>query len=141
MARFVHRVTDSLPDAALQVLLSGFESKKPYSAIARDLSAIGFEVPERTIARRGLEWRAERRRKEALQALGRTELSVAWTLDELVTIIDGLDLDAGFQLRARRRVGKAVSEFLAGPDARQARALQAELLRFRLQSLVGLRGA
>lgn len=63
----VHKATDELPPEAWRVMTAGFRAKKTYRAIAFDLAAIGFEVPERTIGRRAVEWRAEEARREAVR--------------------------------------------------------------------------
>jgi hypothetical protein len=72
MARLTHKATDSLPEVARQIMLAGFRGKKTYAAIARELAAIGVNVPERTIARRRSDWEAEERRREALMILGQS---------------------------------------------------------------------
>jgi hypothetical protein len=45
-------------------MTAGFRSKLTYAAIAQQLTEIGEEVAERTIARRGAEWRFQQARHE-----------------------------------------------------------------------------
>ncbi len=65
MPRLTHKATDGLGAEAQRIMVCGFRERKTYRAIAKDLAAIGEEVPERTIARRAVEWRSEQARREA----------------------------------------------------------------------------
>jgi hypothetical protein len=65
MARLTHKATDHLSADALRLMTAGFRQRKTYRAIAADLAAIGVKVPERTIARRGVEWRTAQSRRDA----------------------------------------------------------------------------
>lgn len=65
MPRAIHKSTDSLPPGALRIMSAGFAGKLTVRAIAARLAEIGIKVPERTIARRGAEWRAEQARRQA----------------------------------------------------------------------------
>lgn len=63
--RLTHKATDVLSAEAHRIISAGFRGKSTYSAIAKQLAAIGVNVPERTIARRGVEWREEESRRRA----------------------------------------------------------------------------
>ncbi|MEN6601772.1 MAG: hypothetical protein ABFD86_05095 [Bryobacteraceae bacterium] len=65
MPRAIHKSTDQLPPEALRIMAAGFAAKLTVRAIAFRLAEIGLQVPERTIARRGEEWRAEQARRQA----------------------------------------------------------------------------
>jgi hypothetical protein len=65
MSRLVHTATDGLSAEAQRVMAAGFRARKTYRAIVRDLVEIGVKVPERTVARRGVEWRGAQARREA----------------------------------------------------------------------------
>ena len=132
-SRLVHRITDSLPNSAWQIMLAGFREKKTYRHIAIDLAKAGFHVAERTIARRSLELRAEQLRRELVRVVG-TEAATSDLLEEVVHLVEVLDVRPEWALRARRRVQKAVAEFFNNPSAEQARAVKLELARFRLES-------
>jgi len=131
-ARLVHKATDALPDAAWQVMISGFRGRKTYSQITKELLALGFRVPERTVARRAIDWRAEQLRREVMQAVG-TEATQADLLEEVVDLVQVLDVRPGWAIRARRRVQKAVTLFYNEPVPEQARQVKLELTRFCLE--------
>jgi hypothetical protein len=136
MGRLAHKITDGLPELAWQIMTAGFRERKTYRAISDELLAAGFQVPERTVARRAIEWRGEQRRSDMVATLGRAGvLAPSWTLAELIGILETLDLAPGYQLRSRRRVEKAVANFLANSNQDSVEALEKELLRFRLQSI------
>jgi hypothetical protein len=65
MSRAVHKSTDQLPPEAHRVMAAGFLQNLTVKAIAARLADIGLNVPERTIARRGAEWRAEQARVQS----------------------------------------------------------------------------
>ena len=64
MPRLAHKATDTLPPEAWAIMTAGFRAKKTYAAIARDLADIGLPVPERTIARRAIEFRRDQSRRD-----------------------------------------------------------------------------
>ena len=64
MPRLAHKATDTLPPDAWAVMIAGFRARKTYTAIARDLADIGQPVPERTIARRAIEFRRDQSRRD-----------------------------------------------------------------------------
>ena len=77
--RLTHRLTDSLPEPAQQVLWDGIKTRLPYRVITANLAALGFTVPERSISRLATGWRAEESRKHAVEELSRLGLaSSAW---------------------------------------------------------------
>lgn len=136
MGRLAHKITDGLPELAWQIMTVGFQQRKTYRAISDELAAARFQVPERTVARRALEWRAEQRRNDMLATLGGTgALSPSWTALEVIGILETLDVAQGYQLRSRRRVEKALAGFFANSNRDSLQALEKELLRFRLQSI------
>jgi hypothetical protein len=115
----------------------GFEARKRYSEIARELAALGFRVCERTVARRGREWLMERRRREALGLLGTAgSAQGAWRFDEMIALTEDLDLSPGWYHRASKAIHKMVADFLEHPTDESARTLQMELVRYRLSALV-----
>jgi len=70
MARLTHKATDELSAEAQRVMVAGFRAKLTYAEIGRQLREIGQEVAERTIGRRGMEWRtAEARRQTAVEQM------------------------------------------------------------------------
>jgi len=125
--RLVHKVTDALPPAAWDIIVSGFRHKKMYRQIAIELGRAGFHVSERTIARRAAEWR------DMLAVIG-TEAATTDLLQEVVHLVDVLDVGPDWALRARRRVQKAVAAFFDDPGSEQAHAIKLELARFRLEA-------
>jgi hypothetical protein len=131
--RLVHKVTDALPPAAWDIIVSGFRHKKMYRQIAIELGRAGFHVSERTIARRAAEWRAELVRRDMLAVIG-TEAATTDLLQEVVHLVDVLDVGPDWALRARRRVQKAVAAFFDDPGSEQAHAIKLELARFRLEA-------
>lgn len=135
--RLTHKATDTMPDFARLIMIAGFRDHKTYRAIAQELTAAGVNIAERTIARRRADWAAEEQRSIALMALGKAGLvHSSWTLEEFIDLIETLDLEPAYQLRARKRVQSALGEFLKNPSAQLVHALETELLRFRMQSLV-----
>ncbi len=132
--RLVHKATDGLPDSAWQVMFAGFRERKPYRSIVLELARLGFNVPERTVARRAIEWRAEQVRREAFKVAA-TEGARTNFLEEVVGILGALDLTPGFKVRGRRRVQRSVLSFLDDPSGANAQAIARELVRYRLESL------
>lgn len=64
--RLVHKATDGLSVEAQRILIGGFRAKWANKAIAREIfEATGERVAERTVARRGAEWRTEQSRRLA----------------------------------------------------------------------------
>lgn len=71
---FAHKATDSLSEAATQVMRRGFAAKKTSAVIARQIrEATGEVVNPRTVGRRAQEWRAAQQAiedsKEEIRAL------------------------------------------------------------------------
>jgi hypothetical protein len=54
-------------------------------------------------------------------------------------MLETLDLAPAWALRGRKRVQRALAEFLANPNSDSVHTLQTELLRFRLQTIVSQR--
>jgi hypothetical protein len=126
-----------LADTAWAILESGFKGHKTYAVIARDLAAAGFAVPERTVARRGQEWRAEQSRREVLAEMGKTGIVLpSWQFEELAGLIGELDCGEGCLLSTRRRILAATEKFLADSSRQSAHDLAGELLRFQLQGMI-----
>ncbi len=89
MPRLVHKATDSLSAEARRIMMAGFRAKSPYRAIARQIGEeTGEEVPERTVARRGKEWRGEQSRRRAareqMQALVDAMKAGEWSAAEMI---------------------------------------------------------
>lgn len=132
-----HRSTDSLPPEAWVIMLAGFKSRRTYAAIAQDLiQGLGIEVPERTIARRCLEWRNEQRRELMLRELARIGSAGLWSFSEIMAAIEHLDLRAGCVFRGRKAVRLAVTRFLEQPTQEKAHVLEVAVLRLALISLL-----
>lgn len=136
--RLTHKLTDALPETAWMVMFGGFKAKKKYSEIARDLAALGFQVSERSIARRAQEWRAEQHRRQVLGDMSAVGLLPRhqYEFQELVGVIENLDLGCGCLLRAVKTIRAAVKKFLRRPDAEGGRELENLLIRFQVQTLV-----
>jgi hypothetical protein len=135
-SRLSHKATDDLPANGWEIMYRGFETKKRYSVIAAELAAVGFKVPERTIARRAGEWRKERSRQELLADLARVGVALpGWDFEELLGLMTNIDLSPGCILRTRNRVQAAVSKVLTEPSRDSIHSLARELVRFQLQTL------
>lgn len=133
--RLVHRATDGLPESAWNLLVSGFRARKAYRAISQELAKLGFNVPERTVARRAADWRTEQFRREALRVAAIEAPRTDW-LEEVIGILEILDVRSGWMLRGKRRVQKAVLGFLDEASMENAQTVKRELLRFRLETVV-----
>ena len=126
--RLVHKATDGLGADALRAMTGGFREKKSYRAIARDLAEIGVKVPERTIARRAVEWRGEQSRRTAARE----------QVQDLVAAMKSENLSAAEMLQAL-----ATDALLADPQAWagqdpmrvQAQNLKAEELRLKREEV------
>lgn len=90
----MHKSTDALGEVAMRLMMAGFRGGKTYTAIARDLAEIGVEVPERTIARRGLEWRAEEARRQAARDQVKAIVAAAKHSPDASEILRALATDA-----------------------------------------------
>lgn len=131
--RRIHKSTDSLPDAARQILLAGFGSRRRYSQIALDLAALGFKVSAGVIARRAYEWRREQARRETLVVLRQVATAQGSLVDEPETAV--LDLGPFWRLRSRRAIQKCVSNYLDSPTVAAEREVMRRMVLYRLQVL------
>lgn len=128
MPRRVHKSTDDLAPEAVRVLTGGFRAGKTYAAIARDLAEIGIEVPERTIARRGAEWRQAQERREQTKTY----------VHDLVAAMKANDLTAAEMVEALSRqalMDDPEAFTSADPLKVQRLSLQAQELRIKAQDL------
>ena len=129
MPRLVHKATDNLSAEARRMMVAGFRSKMTYRAIARQIAGdTGEKVSERTVARRGNEWRAEQSRRRAareqMQALVDAMKKGEWSAAEM---IQALATDALMQNP------DALTN--ADPLRVQAQNLRAEELRLKREEL------
>lgn len=139
--RLVHKATDNLPPEAWSIMIEGFKNKRRYRLIAIALARAGFHICERTIARRGSEWRAEQLRREALK-IALTGAPHSGLLLEGVNITKVLDVRPGWMARGKRRVHRAYLEFIEEGSLEKAIQVDRELLRYHLEtSLSQMQGA
>jgi hypothetical protein len=87
--RLVHKATDGMGAEATRIMVGGFRTKLPYRAIARQIAEqTGEKVAERTVARRGVEWRSEQSRRQAareqMQALVDAMKEGNWSAAEMI---------------------------------------------------------
>ena len=128
MPRRSHKSTDDLAPEAVRVMTGGFRGNKTYAAIARDLAEIGIEVPERTIARRGAEWRMARERREQAKEY----------VHDLVAAMKASDLNAvemGEALMRQALMDDPEAFVDADPIKMQQTQLRAEELRLKQRDL------
>jgi hypothetical protein len=122
--RLVHKATDDLSPEAIRVMTEGFRLRKTYAAIAKDLDDIDEPVPERTIARRAVEWRREQARRQSARE----------QVQDLVSAMKSNDLSAAEMVQAL-----AMQALLDDPEAYaekdpirvQKQALTAEEIRLK----------
>lgn len=128
MSRRVHKATDELPDEALRVMTGGFRCGKTYAAIARDLAEIDVTVAERTVARRGSEWRMQQeRRRQASEYI-----------HDLVGAMKSQDLNAvemGEALMRQALMDDPEAFAGADPIRMQRLSIQTETLRLKQREL------
>ena len=133
-SRRIHRTTDSLPDSAWETMVAGFRANENYYKISLKLRAMGFAMSERTVARRGYEWR--RGTLFPGKTLSRNGAGWIDLLAEFSAIVDVLDLSPEHELHGRQRIDEAVRRFLEWPSMESAQTVQRELARYRLEGLI-----
>lgn len=129
MPRFAHKSTDDLSAEAWRIMRAGFRARKTYAGLVLEIeAATGEVVPERTVARRGIEWRNDESRRQVARE----------QIEAMVAVMKNGDTTSAEMVQAL-----AVEALLQDPEAFsqadplkvQAQNLRAEELRLKRDEL------